>query len=227
MEIDDITQDGQYLCKFLTGTADYSNIGDRSSVNLSLVVASALFERATRLLGGVNSERAADPEFLRRIASLETIIEKFNNALARGVARQAMSSTALTVEERRMFVTARSLGQVSIIQLHNLLAESASANPGVRKRSHGLCLKSAREVAGLVQQLDEDDVAYLNPIVGVAWLSASRTLRKEVGKLQEVSKGRMTQEAKQIAAEVDLVGVAMNKLGRSCPLFAYQTTGNK
>jgi len=123
-----------------------------------------------------------------------------------------------------MFVTARSIGQVSIIQLHNLLAESASASTGVRRRSYGLCLKSAREVAGIIRQLEEDDVGFLNPIIGVAWLSTSRVLLKEVGKLQEASGGRMTQDAKHIAAEVDQVHAAMNKLGRTCPLFAYQTT---
>jgi len=55
METDEITQDGQSLCEFLNGSADYSNIGDRSTVHLSLVVAAALFERATRLLGGASS----------------------------------------------------------------------------------------------------------------------------------------------------------------------------
>lgn len=244
MEIDEITEDGQSLCDFMNGSADYSNIGDRSTVHLCLVVAGALFERATRLLGGAGSgeflfilftfektsndalfrhvERAADPEFLRRIASLETIVEKFNDALTAGVARQASSTSgALTADERRMLVTARSIGQVSLIQLHNLLSESPSASTGVRRRSRGVCMKAARAVAGIVRQLEEEDVGFLNPIIGVAWLSTSRILAKELGRMQEAPEGRGApgEVQQQIASEVDLVGAAMNKLGRSCPLF--------
>ncbi|KLO17705.1 hypothetical protein SCHPADRAFT_936895 [Schizopora paradoxa] len=228
MEIDHITEDGQSLCDFMNGSADYSNIGNRSTVHLCLVVAGALFERATRLLGGAGSERAADPEFLRRIANLETVVEKFNDALTQGVARQVASASngSLTADERRILITARSIGQVSLIQLHNLLSESASASTGVRRRSRGMCVKAARAVAGIVRQLEEEDVGFLNPIIGVAWLSTSRILAKELGRMQETPEGRAAtgEVQQQIASEVDLVGAAMNKLGRSCPLFAYQTT---
>ncbi len=90
---------------------------------------------------------------------------------------------------------------------------------GRPRRSYGLCLKSAREVAGIIRHLEEDDVGFLNPIIGVAWLSTSRVLSKEVENSRKRRGEGMTQDAKHIAAEVDRVHDAMNKLGRTCPLF--------
>ena len=55
MDINAVAQTGRPLSAYLNGTADYQDVGHRSNVQLSLVVASAFFERATRLIGGANA----------------------------------------------------------------------------------------------------------------------------------------------------------------------------
>ena len=164
MSVEQVLQTGRPLSAYLNGTADYSDVGHRSNVHLSMVVAAAFFERATRLISSADPSNATDPQFLQRIATVESIINNFNTALARGA---SAPSAHYSGTERCISATARSLGQVALVQLHNMLAESDVAHPRVRQRSGECCVRAARSVVSIVRQVGEREIDMLDPVIGV------------------------------------------------------------
>ena len=64
-------------------------------------------------------------------------------------------------EKRRSYLVTFSLAQASIIQLNNIFADSDS-------QSHSACMNAALATTGVLERVSSEDLAYLDPVVGVS-----------------------------------------------------------
>ena len=114
-----------------------------------------------------------DASFLQRISSLDRLIKQFNSALSDYRPNFSGHLPLPTAEERCAFVVARCIGQVALIQLHNAIADSndSAFAQGINAQSYAICLRAARTVAAIIRELSEEDIDFLDPIIGVRFLT--------------------------------------------------------
>ncbi|KAI5119169.1 hypothetical protein M0805_008652 [Coniferiporia weirii] len=81
MLVNEVLTTGELISAYIDGLADFFKLSLPSSEHLAGIVAAALFERATRLVGcQFNSGIPSTPDFLERVDALGAVILRFNAA---------------------------------------------------------------------------------------------------------------------------------------------------
>ncbi|TDL20023.1 hypothetical protein BD410DRAFT_791397 [Rickenella mellea] len=190
--------------------------GDRgNSFSAMRVKASALFERATRLSGKHKPDTPRSDNFLSEHKSLEATISNFTSSLP------AVNSFAyMTAEKRQYSFVTHCLGHVSMIQLHNVFADSD-------ERSYRLCLDAARSSMQAIEHLLMEDFEYLEPVVAVTWLAVSRVLMREATHMLLSPDISVMADAVGVLSEVNTTIALLEEMGWKFPLLAYHAATMK
>ncbi|EJD07973.1 uncharacterized protein FOMMEDRAFT_150592 [Fomitiporia mediterranea MF3/22] len=180
VSVDEIlSAEGFLVTSFFDGSADYSILTQPSSSRVAFVIATALFERATRIANSQSTiDAAPSVEFIEEIESFGRVITRFNDALREQVSpdpsvtsgKQHGTGTA-SEEGKLQQILTHSLGNAATLQLYFPLLGQDGADTQ--------CRNVIREIVAQIKHswdLFQDQLGKMDFFIGIIWLSAARVL---------------------------------------------------
>lgn len=182
---------------------NYLTYRSRDSIHALRAKASTLFERASRLsLAYVSSPQNSD-QFWSDYHNLDTAISRLTLSLP--PIRASVDDERVNVS---MFVI-HSLLHGATIQLHSPFVPKDTTS---RQKSIG----AGTQATSMIQELDDVDYSFLDPIMGTCWTTVAEAILRE---FLPVNHGiTMDQDYNTLNAQLDLIVMAMNRLGTVVPL---------
>ncbi|KAF8589685.1 hypothetical protein K439DRAFT_1404641 [Ramaria rubella] len=201
----------QYLCPQITGP-QYSS---RDSINALRAKAATLFERAARLASSFGASTQNADNFWVEFQTIDAAISRLYVNVPRVSTDPLPKPGSPESRVDTSIFVIHSLLHAATIQLHSPFAFKDAA-------SQQKSVAVATLAASLIHDLDLADYAFLDPIMGTCWTSVAEALMRELIVLQ--ASPAMEQQANTRNRQLDLVVFAMNRLGSTVPLAAYQAT---
>ncbi|KAL5504749.1 hypothetical protein ACEPAH_7412 [Sanghuangporus vaninii] len=253
LSINEIMSSGELSVRaFLDGSADFSIFEHPSSSVVAFVVATALFEGATRTAADQLTHGKWHIEMdYRVIERLGQSIAKFNRELGE---RRLESSLTMprhlptdddAKHDKHARVLARSLGYGALIQLYYPFMGNVDAE--------GQCRSAVREIVRLIRSdldLSLGQFGGIDFFLGIVWISSARVIANDLATLSSASalstptstspslvSGKPGSSAVPTESQQQLIGMlkveeitedletllaAVRGLGETCPLIASQ-----
>ncbi|KAF8485629.1 hypothetical protein JB92DRAFT_1537554 [Gautieria morchelliformis] len=202
----------RYLYSQVT-TLPFSN---NDSAHTLRAKATTLFERAARLSSSFNTGAQTADQFWTDFQSVDAAISRLSVCLPHVRHHgPGQTQTASRGNDTVIFVV-HALLHAATIQLHAPFAFKDAAS---QQKSAAV----AAVATAMIHNLDEADYAFLDPIMGTCWTSVAEALVRELVMLRSAA-AAAEQQVTALNRQLDVVVFAMNRLGSTVPLAAYQAS---
>jgi hypothetical protein len=191
-----------YLYSQVT-TLPYST---RDSTNALRAKATTFFERAARLSSSFGTSAQTADQFWIDFQTVDAAISRLSVSVP--PARVAESGSPAPRIDHSLFVV-HGLLHAATIQLHSPFALKDQAS---QQKSTAV----ATVATAMIHDLDEMDYPFLDPIMGTCWTSVAEALVRELIICR--ASPSMEQQVSTLDRQLDIVVLAMNRLGATVPL---------